>query len=179
MKNKNYIFKFQIFSTLFTMILGTLLHFTFAWSNNNLFVAGFSSINESTWEHLKLLFFPMLLTIIISFFWLENDFPRYLCAKTIGIISAILFTIIFFFTYTGILGSNIAFLNIASFFVAVLLGEFITYKVFTSNSFCNSKIAFIALAILLLCFVIFTYFPPQINLFKDPLTGQFGIINYY
>lgn len=177
MNNKNSIIKFQIFSTILTMILGTLLHFTFEWSNNNLFVASFSSINESTWEHLKLLFFPMLLTIIIGFLYFDNDFSRYLCAKTFGIISAVLFTTIFFYTYTGILGTNITFFNIGSFFIAVLLGEFITYKIFTLNYSCNSKLSFILLILLLLCLVIFTYFPPQINFFKDPLTGQFGIIN--
>ena len=50
---------FQIFSTIFVMILGTLLHFTYEWSGGNLLVASFSAVNESTWEHLKLLFYPM------------------------------------------------------------------------------------------------------------------------
>ena len=42
---------------IFAMILGSLLHFTYEWSNENSFVGSFSAINESTWEHLKLLFF--------------------------------------------------------------------------------------------------------------------------
>ena len=57
---------FQIFSTIFVMILGTLLHFTYEWFGENLFIASFSAVNESTWKHLKLLFFPMLITIIIG-----------------------------------------------------------------------------------------------------------------
>ena len=66
--NKNKIKKIQIFSIIFTFILGTLLHFTYKLSGNNQLVGVFSAVNESTWEHLKLVFFPMLLTIIIGYF---------------------------------------------------------------------------------------------------------------
>ena len=62
--------KYQIFSAIFTIILGTLLHFTYEWSGNNAFVGAFSSINESTWEHLKLAFYPMLITSIIRLFFI-------------------------------------------------------------------------------------------------------------
>ena len=51
---KNKILRFPIFSGIFVMILGTLLHFTFEWSRNSSFVASFSAVNESTWEQLKL-----------------------------------------------------------------------------------------------------------------------------
>ena len=65
MSKKSSILKFEIISTIFIMIVGTLLHFTFGWSNNNPLVGTFSAVNESTWEHLKLLFFPMLIIPII------------------------------------------------------------------------------------------------------------------
>ena len=68
MENRNKILIFQIVSTIFIIILGTILHFTFKWSNKNPLVGSFSAVNESTWEHLKLLFFPMLITTIIGYF---------------------------------------------------------------------------------------------------------------
>ena len=175
MKNKNSIFKFQIFSIIFTIILGTLLHFTFDWSGENLFVGSFSAVNESTWEHLKLLFFPMLLTTIIGYFYIGKDNPNFLCAKVIGILVSTIFIIIFFYTYTGILGTNFSVLDIGSFFVAVLLGEYTVYKILSSNFLCNANVAFIVLILLLFCFIFFTYVPPQIGLFKDPISNSFGI----
>lgn len=175
MKNLNTAYKFQITSAIFTMILGTLLHFTFSWSGNNLFVGSFSAINESTWEHLKLLFFPMLITTIFGHFYIGKNIPKFLCAKTLGIIFAILFIIIFFYTYTGILGTNFAFINIVAFLFSVVLGEFLAYKIMFSIFSCNNKIAIIVLITLFLCFIIFTYFTPQIGLFKEPVTGQYGI----
>lgn len=175
MKYKNSVSKFQIISAIFVMILGTLLHFTYNWSNNNLFVGAFSAVNESTWEHLKLLFFPMLLTTIFGYFYIGKNIPNFVCAKTLGILTAILFTIVFFYTYTGILRTNYAFLNIATFLFSVALGEFLAYKIMLSNLSCNNTIAIIILVILFFYFIIFTYYPPKIGLFKDPLTGQYGI----
>lgn len=169
------VFKFYLFSILFTIILGTLLHFTFRWSSNNLFVASFSATNESTWEHLKLLFFPMLITIIISYFYLENNFKNYLCAKTIGIIASMSFITVFFYTYTGILGYNLGYINIISFIITVLLAEYITYLKMKSNYTCNTKIPITILIILFISFILFTYFPPRINYFKDPITNTYGI----
>ena len=116
-KFKNY----QIISIIFTFILGTLLHFTYQLSGENSVVAIFSAINESVWEHLKLLYFPMLLTTIIGYFYIGRSIPGFFCSKTIGIVSAMVFTIIFFYTYTGILGKNIAIVDISSFFIAVFI----------------------------------------------------------
>ena len=93
---KNNILKFTILSGIFVMILGTLLHFIYEWSGDNIFVASFSAVNESTWEHLKLLFFPMLLTTIIGYFYLRKNYPNFLCARLLGILTALLFTVVFF-----------------------------------------------------------------------------------
>jgi len=169
MKNKDLIFNFQIFSFIFASILGTLLHFTYEWSNNNQFIGFFSAVNESTWEHLKLIFFPMLITTIIGYFYLGKNVQNFLCAKTIGIIVSMLFTVIFFYTYSGILGTNIDVINILIFFIAIILGEYSAYKLILSDFKCNKKIAILILIILLFCFIILTYNPPQIGLFKEPI----------
>lgn len=172
---KKNIRNYQIFSVIFTFILGSLLHFTYALSGNNPVVAIFSSINESVLEHLKLLFFPMLLTIIIGYFFIEKDATNFLCSKTIGILTAMVFIVIFFYTYTGILGKNIPAIDIGSFFIATILGEFLSYVLIVNKFKCNNVIAIITLIVIFSCFIIFTYFTPNIGLFKDPVTGQYGI----
>lgn len=176
MNNKKNILRFQIISAIFIAILGTLLHFTYGWSNQNLLVGAFSAVNESTWEHLKLLFFPYLLTIIFGYFYIGKDNSNFICTKTLGVMVSILFTIIFFYTSAGILGFNLATLNIATFYIAIILGEYIAYKLMISNFNCNNKLAITILIILTLSFIFFTYFTPQIGLFKDPLTSEYGII---
>ena len=94
MKIQKSIFKFQIISTIFVIILGTLLHFTYNWSNNNPLVGIFSAVNESTWEHLKLIFFPMLITIVIGTIYYKDDYENYLCTKTKGLLISLVTTCI-------------------------------------------------------------------------------------
>ena len=170
------LFKYEIIGFIFVSVAGTLFHFFFEWFHASKFVGLFCPVNESVWEHLKLLFFPMLLTTIIGYFYIVKNAPNFLCSKTLGIIASMLFIIIFFYTYTGIIGKSILLIDIASFFISVILGEYLTYKLMLSNFKCNNIIAIIILIIILMCFVIFTYHTPKIEIFRDSVTNQYGII---
>ena len=167
MQKKNSILIFEIISTIFVMVLGTLLHFTYKWSGNNVIVGIFSPINESIWEHLKLMFFPMLITIIIGYLYKGKDVDNYLSSKVIGTVVMISFTIVFYYTYSGILGTNYTGVDVSIFFIAVALGQYVSYKLMKTKFHGNNITATIILLVLLLCFVIFTFFPPNIALFKD------------
>lgn len=173
--NKKKIKNYQIFSTLLVFILGSLFHFTYELSGNNLFIATFSAVNESVWEHLKLIFFPSILTVIIDVFYFKKEYPNFICSKTLGILTSMAFIVIFFYTYTGIIGKSISFVDISSFFIAVILGEFVSYLLVVNKFKCNSIISGCTLVILSLCFILFTFFTPQIGIFKDPITGLYGI----
>lgn len=172
----NKILVIEIINTIFIIVLGIILHFIFEWSNNNFIVGTISAINESVWEHLKLIFFPMLITTIILYFYEGKNISNYLCAKVLGIIFAMIFTVIFFYTYTGIIGKNFVIVDISSFFVAVILGQYIAYKKMKLNVYCHKIRAVSILILVFLMFLIFTFFPPHINLFKDPRTEGYGII---
>ena len=166
--------KFKILSTFFIIILGTILHFTYEWSNNNQIVGAFSAVNESTWEHLKLLFFPMLITTIVGYFYFK-EISNLLCGKVFEILTAMVFTTSVYYTYTGIIGRDIAFVNILIFILAVIVGEFVNYIVINSNFKCNKKVAVVMLIALAVLFVLFTYNTPEIGIFKDPVTGGYGV----
>lgn len=85
------------------------------------------------------------------------------------------FTVIFFYTYTGILGKSISVIDIGSFFIATFLGEFVSYILIVNKFKCNNIVAITVLIIIFISFIIFTYNTPNIGIFKDPLTGQYGI----
>mgnify|MGYP006900005246 CR=1 FL=1 len=132
--------KWQIGATAFCLVIGTLLHFTYELSGGNTFVAGFSAVNESTWEHLKLVFYPTFIFSIIEYFFIGKSTNNYSIAKTIAIIFEISFITIFFYTYTGIIGTNYAFLDISSFVVAIIVGEYIAYKIMLEPQIKNNAI---------------------------------------
>ena len=77
--------KTNLFRFIFISVLGVLLHFTYEWSGDNAVVGLFSAVNESTWEHLKLLFFPFLLLTILEVLLRGNMLPeQFLPARVLG-----------------------------------------------------------------------------------------------
>lgn len=170
--NKNKIVIWQISAILFSIVIGTILHFTYKWSNQNVFIAAFSAINESIWEHLKLVFYPMLLFAIIEGFFIYSKSNNYIEAKTIALFFSILFIIISFYTYTGVIGKSIFYIDILIFILSIILGEYICYKFFitTDKSTKTSKIlSLLLIVVLLVCFIVFSYNTPKINIFKHPV----------
>lgn len=166
----------QIITIIICLILGIFLHFTYEWSGENMIVGLFSAVNESTWEHLKLIFYPMFLLGIIGYFIIGKNKNNYWFAQAIGILTAMIFTILFFYTYTGIVGTNFGWLNIATFFVAILLGGIVSYKLLISTKNYDAElISIIFLITLLFSFILYTFYPPQIQLFQDPITLKYGI----
>lgn len=155
---------------IFVSILGTLAHFFYNWSKNNIIVGLFSPINESTWEHMKLVFFPMLLFTVIATPKLKNMYPCITSSFLSGILIGTGLIPIFFYTYTGILGYNLLFFDICCFILAVIAAFYSSYKLTLScNMQKHTNVLLIAAGILLICFVAFTLFPPDIALFADPV----------
>ena len=166
------IIKYEIFSILFCIILGTLLHFTYELSNQNAFIGTFSAVNESVWEHLKLTFFPTLITTLLSSFFLEH-YKEFIGYRLKGILYSLSFTVIFFYTYSGILGKSILIIDILTFIVSIFVCEYITLKQFfrfQENS--NGKLIYnLAIWIIIaILFVIFTFYPLPIGLFTPPVS---------
>ena len=172
--------KAQLIVILFSLILGTLLHFTYEWSGENAFVGSFSAVNESVWEHLKLVFFPMLIAAIIEYFFVKDVSKNYVEAKTIGIFTTISFIIVAFFTYSGIIGTSLIVIDILIFILSLILGEYVAYRLMKrkdESTVATEVLAIIILTLLFIFFIIFTYLPPEVNLFRDVTTGLYGIGN--
>lgn len=173
MKN-NKLLKFEILSAIFILAIGTLLHFTYDWSNNNILVGIFSAVNESIWEHLKILFIPTVITILVGSYYFKN-IPNYLCSKTKGLLISMSFIVIFYYTYSGIIGTHYPVVDILSFIVAIIIGLIYTIRQINNGNKCNNRLSIITLVALLCLFIIFTFNPPHLNIFKDPKTNNYGI----
>lgn len=161
----------QIVVIILAIVFGTLLHFTYEWSGENRIVGLFSATNESVWEHLKLVFYPMLILAIVEYFVVKKEANNYIEAKSLGIFLAIAFIIVFYYTYTGIIGKTFFIIDILTFIISIILGEWVSYKLMIRKSESTTLSKILSLAIIfyfLISFILFTYNPPNINLFKDP-----------
>ncbi len=174
----NKLLRMQIIVIIACLIIGTLLHFTYGWSGENKFVASFSAVNESVWEHLKLAFYPMLIFAIIEYFFVREMANNYIEAKTIGMFTAISFIVVSFFTYTGILGTHFAPIDISIYIISIILGECTAYKLMKRKNESTNQTRILSIVItvfFLICFIVFTYHTPEVNLFRDYTNGRYGI----
>ena len=159
-----------------TSLGGTLLHFLYDWTGESVFVAPFSGVNESTWEHMKLLFFPMFIYAIIqSFFFRDSE--DFWCVKLRGILLGISLIPIIFYTYNGVVGKSPDWLNITIFFICAAVAYVFETRLYNSESInCKKpKLAVAVLCVIAILFGIFTFAAPEIGIFRDPLTGTYGI----
>ena len=166
----------QLLGFAVTSLGGTLLHFLYDWTGEAVLVAPFSGINESTWEHMKLLFWPMFIFAIVQSFLFrerENFWP----VKLRGILLGITLIPILFYTYNGAIGKSPDWLNIAIFFISAAVAYLYETRIFKADklNFRSSKAAIAVLCVIALLFVVFTFVTPQIGIFKDPVTGTYGI----
>ena len=161
--------RYTIIGTIFVIITGSISHFIYEWSGNNFILGFFFPVNESTWEHMKLCFFPMLIYSLFMNKKLKDDYPCVASALLSGILLGTFLIPVIFFTYTGILGRNYLPLDIATFIFSVIIAFVTVYKLTLSckMSSCNSWLG-LSVFIMAVCFFVFTYLPPDIGLFIAP-----------
>lgn len=153
----------------FTAIAGTLFHFLYDWSGQNAVVGLFTPVNESVWEHIKLLFFPMLLFSAFATQKWESSYPCIGYALLAGIVFGCLLIPVLYYTYTGIFGIQIAAVDIAIFYVSALAAFLLAYRL---ASTCHGEkwkwLVRLIVILLAAAFFIFTFFPPSLPLFTSP-----------
>ena len=158
---------FIFFGIIFTIGIGILLHFMYEWSGYNSYVGLISPINESVWEHLKLLFFPMSFWILLGSFTLGKNNKNYVCASILGLISGIILIPVLYYTFTPFLGRDNMILNIAIFVISICIAFlFMEYILKNFNlRFLNEKTGIFVWEIIFVLFVLFTLFPPNLPIF--------------
>ena len=155
--------------------LGTILHFLFDWTGESAIVAPFSAVNESTWEHMKLLFWPLFFLTLVQFPF--HVHPNFWGFKLSGALTGLLLIPILFYTYNGAIGKSPDWLNIAIFYISAAAALSVEYWAFQKRPSTNPHptipvAIFILLAIL---FVLFTFYPPRLPIFQDPITKTYGL----
>ena len=166
----------QFFGFGVTALGGTILHFLYEWLGDAVWIAPFSGVNESTWEHMKLLFWPMLLYAAAQrlLFRQRQDFW---CVKLRGILLGLCLIPILFYTYNGVIGPSPDWINITIFFVAAAISYIYEARLYNgADTVCLSKkLSFSVLCFIAILFIVFTFRTPTVEIFRDPLTKSFGI----
>lgn len=163
---------------LFTAAVGALLHFTYDWSGGTVLAAAFSAVNESTWEHMKLLFFPVFFFSVIQVCFLGRNYPNVLSARATGTLAGLVLIPVLFYTYTGVFGRHWLWADIAVFLIAaaaVYAMDFLLLERYRPGGLWRQVAGLLVLWTLAFLFIYFTFRPPHLPLWQDPVTGLYGI----
>lgn len=164
----------------FTSVVGTLLHFLLDWSNGNVVVALFSAVNESIWEHMKLLYFPLLVYAWVEYTIIGKGYDNFWCVKLVGTIVGLVLVPTLYYTYSGVIGRSVDLINIAIFYIAAAVTFRLENKLLTHNR-CkglSSAISLIWLLLIGIVFIFLTFSPPRLPLFQDPISGNYGYLRF-
>lgn len=160
-------------------VLGVLFHFAFDFLGGAIYLAPFVPVNESVWEHLKLIFVPYILILMpIEYFVYGRYVKKFVSARLIGVLVAMTFVVMEFYTIKGAFGEPPAAVNIIIYCIATLIAYLLQlYISLTAKKDCSSTVKFTSIVILAAIFVfftVFTYYPPMLPLFLDPTGAGYG-----
>lgn len=170
--------RWQLGGFLFVCAAGTALHFLYQWSGESVAAAPFAAVNESVWEHMKLLFWPMLLWAGAERAVLGGYSRGFWPAKALGTLLGLALIPALYYTYTGALDVSVMWVDIAIFFVAAAAAFLAETRMLARDWRCRGGARASALVLLLLlsaAFVLCTFVPPRVPLFRDPVTGFYGL----
>lgn len=169
--------RLEIAGPVIVFTIASLLHFIYRLSPNVL-TSLFGAVNESIWEHIKIFTIAYIFYAFVELLWAKPDFKRFVVAKTVGVIVQGAFIPLAYYTFSFFLKKPVLIVDLLIGFTASVLGFLVSYRLYKSNLdiekyFLTSLMFLFLILMSLLCF---TYFPPEAELFRDVITGEYGVV---
>jgi len=160
----------------FIVFVGSALHFVFEIFGGWPPLAVIAAVNESVWEHLKLGFWPAVIFALIEYRFIQKVSNNFMFAKATGILLIPVTIAVLFYGYTAFTDHILA-VDITIFVIAAVLGQLVSYKILSARTLPSwtRTLGIVLMIIMLIAFATFTYYPPELPIFQDPLTGGYGI----
>ena len=170
--------RLEIISGAVVFAIASLLHFLYDITSGSTLGALFGAVNESVWEHLKIFALAYLGWAIIELLWARPPLRQFIWGKAQGVYVLCVGIAAFFYLYTPLTGKPILPLDLLSGLVFSFLAGFASYKITTmrENRGQNFYVGLMMIFLLMIMILCFTFYPPKSPIFKDYVTGLYGII---
>ena len=169
--------KIKIINVVFLFLLSFLWHFVYDWFPNNIF-ALFFPVNESIWEHMKIIYYCLLMGSILEFVLCKKNNIKinnfYIEAMVKSILGVIFYLIIFIPFYLW-LGESLL-ISISLMLITYIFMEYIGCKILTGEEMNINILPVIIIALGCIMFVILTFYPLHNFLFFDEVKFGYGIL---
>lgn len=152
--------KIKIINVVFLFLLSFLWHFMYDWFSNTIFALVFP-VNESIWEHMKIIYYCLLMGSILEFVLCKKNNIKinnfYIEAMVKSILGVIFYLIIFIPFYLW-LGESML-ISISLMLITYIFMEYIGYKILTGEEMNINILPVIIIALGCIMFVILTFYP--------------------
>lgn len=168
--------KLKILSVIIAFCLCFPLHFLYD-KFPSFLTSIFAPVNESIWEHMKILFGSIILTGVIQkiITIIKKEKINNVCISNfIGALASIPIYLIIFLPIYYIIGENMI-VAILIMLITIIIAEYISYKLMNKEEFKLEHITILFVIIVYIIFAILTYYPIKNNLFIDSKTSTYGI----
>jgi len=158
----------HIIEVFFTVVLGSILHFVYEWSGFHPFFGLIGSVNESVWEHLKLLYWPFLISFVVQLWIYGKNTACFFAAKARGILCGMFLIITAFYTYSGVVGRSFLLIDTTLFVIGAIISCCVSYKYIKCSCKESRKANFWGMTILFALTVMFcaySFNPPEWGIF--------------
>lgn len=163
----------------FTFLTGCLLHFFYDLSGGHILAVLFGAVNESVWEHIKLFIAPYVVWSVFELCCLTPSFKPYVVGRVVGLYVFPVGIITLYYSYTAVLGTHLLWLDILISLFVCILAQLISYRVYLCGNLAAKwfPLAIAGLVLMGVMYFTFTAVPPRVELFRDPVSGSYGIPN--
>ena len=173
--------KIKVVGVLVIFALTVLYHFLYEWFPNPVFSVLFP-VNESIWEHMKLLYSGILTWGIVEYFILKRKnikFTNYFSSLFLTMITSIIVYLILYLPLYSLFKENM-FISIGLLIIVIILmGIFNYYLIIRKEE--NWFLDKVSIILIILGYVVFlslTYDPPRNYIFYDTTENKYGIDIY-
>ena len=172
--------KIIIIACVVSILLGVFLHFAYDLLGQNVIAGIFTPVNESVWEHLKLIFIPFTLFSIGFYFYTKRKFSNMLIVTLFGNIVGMFVVTTLYYLGDAIFTQDNMVYNIIIYAISVISSYFIFYlgiynKEFIDETKDSTLLGACTLALLFAIFITNTFSPIKIDMTRDPVTKTYGI----
>ncbi|MCM8709430.1 DUF6512 family protein [Clostridium sp. SYSU_GA19001] len=160
-------------------IVGSFMHFLYDFTSKNVIIGIIAPVNESVWEHLKMILLPVILWWTIYYLAVGGiyniDKNKWFTAALAALLTALITIPLLFYFYTRAFGIELLIVDILLLFIALLFGQLAGLHFYKYTKGIDSTISISIIFSLIFLFILFTFYPPHLPLFKDGPTGKYGI----
>lgn len=166
--------RFYILSFIVVVILGSLLHLAFDASNRNVIVGLVAPVNESVWEHFKLILLPSTLFTILFILTKRDKLNNSVFILSFSIIIASVFVFVFHYLYEYMGFDNSLIFDLLLYIISIGI-VFVSIYFFKDKEYIanTNTLGVVFVFLIYMLFFTYTFFPPKLEVFRDSITNTY------